>query len=239
MRSVKLIIGLFLFSFNIGCKDSNSSLNSTVQNSNIVSSIEVSPETKDSIGDPLAVVIDTTKWVDLSLILNYALFDIKYATKDNFTGKIIYDCPACFVRKELAARINRIEQQAYEIGLGLFIYDCYRPSIYQQRLWDAKPDRRYVMHPDKGSNHSRGISIDLTLYELANGNLLDMGSDFDHLGKESHRDYLNLSTSAKSNREKLVQLMTQNNFTSIRTEWWHFDYKNRNFPLESFTWKCD
>lgn len=239
MNSVNFIVGLFILIFILGCQESNSVLNSSVKSSAVVSINEEPLELNDSIQDLLALDIDTTKWVDLSLALNYAHFDIRYATIDNFTGKQIYDCPACYIRKELAAEIIRVEQQANAMGFGLLIYDCYRPSGYQQRLWEAMPDRRYVMHPSKGSNHSRGVAIDLTLFALESDELLDMGTDFDHLGMESHRDYANLSETAIVNREILLQLMTKNNFRSIRTEWWHFDYKNRNFPLESFMWNCD
>jgi zinc D-Ala-D-Ala dipeptidase len=242
MKSVKSIcgiMGLLMMIVSLGCKDSNSSVNSIGPTSTNVSSTYEPIEMKDSIETPSVMSYDTAKWVDLTSLLNHAQFEIKYASEDNFTGKKIYDCPACYVRKELSAGIVSIEQQAYELGLGLLIYDCYRPSVYQQRLWDVKPDPRYVMPPSKGSNHSRGIAIDLTLFELESGELLDMGTDFDHLGAESHRDHPKLSEAAKANRELLLQLMRNNNFNSIRTEWWHFDYKNKNFPVESFTWNCD
>jgi zinc D-Ala-D-Ala dipeptidase len=183
--------------------------------------------------------LDTTFWTDMSLVLKYAKFDILYATASNFTGRKIYDCGRCFLRRPLGERLQKVEEYLFPLGIGLMIYDCYRPAPYQQILWDSKPDPRYVMPPSKGSNHSRGVSVDVGLYYIDNGRLLDMGTPVDFLGKASHWDYMELSPDALNNRLILRNAMESQGFNTISTEWWHFDLTEfLHYSLSSDLWSC-
>ncbi len=183
--------------------------------------------------------LDSMLWMDMSKVLRFAKFDILYATESNFTGRKIYDCGRCFLRRSVGEKLQKVEADLHQNGYGLMIYDCYRPAPYQQVLWDVKPDPRYVMPPSKGSNHSRGVSVDLGLYHINNGKLLDMGTPVDFLGKASHWDYENLSSDVKYNRVKLRDAMERQGFNTISTEWWHYDLTEfLYYDLTADLWSC-
>lgn len=166
------------------------------------------------------------------------LLDIKYATKDNFTKKQIYDCPACFLRPEAAKKLVLIHQMLQEkYGYGIKVFDCFRPQPYQQRLWDIVPNPDYVTPPAKGSMHSRGLAIDLTIVDK-NGNDLEMGTAYDFFGKEAHHDYKGLPADVQNNRTMLKEIMESNGFSSIRTEWWHYSLNDVSYALDSWVWNC-
>ncbi|MBK8554682.1 MAG: D-alanyl-D-alanine dipeptidase [Lewinellaceae bacterium] len=165
------------------------------------------------------------------------VLDIRYATTNNFTKTQIYDCPDCMLRPEAAAALLQAQQQLGAKGLGLKLFDCYRPSPYQQRLWDKVPDPNYVAPPAKGSMHSRGAAIDLTIVD-ASGKELDMGTGYDFFGQAAHTDYTQLPEQVLKNRALLHQTMESVGFKGIRTEWWHFSYRKKSYPLSSYRWKC-
>lgn len=188
----------------------------------------------DKFGD-----LDTSEWMDMTAHLKYAEFDIKYASEDNFMEQVVYDCPACFMRKNAGKAIVVAELLLADMGYGLVIYDCYRPAKYQQRLWDIMPDKRYVAPPEKGSNHGRGTAIDLTLYDMTTRKVLDMGTDFDYFGREAHPGYPNHSDQVNRNRSILTTIMQETGFAPITSEWWHFDFTGPKQPLSDALWHCD
>ena len=89
--------------------------------------------------------------------------DIKYAKTTNFTGKIIYPQEGCYLRVPAAYALDAVQKELAPMGLGVKVFDGYRPLRYQQLFWDIMPDERYVAHPKKGSKHNRGAAVDLTL----------------------------------------------------------------------------
>lgn len=179
---------------------------------------------------------DETLWHELVASDGFAL-DIKYATKNNFTKKQIYDCGKCFMRPEAATKLKVInEELKQKFGYSLKLFDCYRPGPYQQRLWDIVPDPDYVTPPHKGSMHSKGLAIDLTLIDK-DGNELDMGTEFDFFGPEAHQGY-DHSEAVKRHRWILKSTMEKHGFGSIRTEWWHFSYRSKSYPLDNWVWAC-
>ncbi len=121
--------------------------------------------------------------------------------------------------------------------MGLKMFDCYRPRPYQQRLWDKVPNPDYVTPPAKGSMHSRGAAVDLTIVD-AQGKELDMGTPYDFFGKEAHYDYTQLPAAVLANRRLLRQTMEAVGFRGIRTEWWHFSYQGKNYELSDYVWPC-
>jgi zinc D-Ala-D-Ala dipeptidase len=169
---------------------------------------------------------------------NGVVVDIKYATKDNFTKKVIYPCGRCYLRPEVAVAIekaNKILQAKYKYSLKMF--DCYRPRPAQQRLWDVVPNPDYVTPPSKGSMHNRGLAVDLTIVDN-NGKDLDMGTPYDFFGKEAHTDNLNLPKKVLENRTLLTSTMKEVGLSGIRTEWWHFSYASTSEKLSDWEWPC-
>jgi D-alanyl-D-alanine dipeptidase len=163
--------------------------------------------------------------------------DIKYATTDNFTGAQIYDCPKCLLRPEAAEALVKAHKNLKKKGYGLKMFDCYRPRPYQQRLWDKVPNPNYVTPPAKGSMHSRGAAVDLTLID-SKGKELDMGTPYDYFGPEAHTDNLKLPKKVLENRKILQAALSEVGFKGIRTEWWHFSYQAKKFPLSDYVWPC-
>ena len=175
---------------------------------------------------------DVTK-LDPSILL-----DIKYATSDNFTKTKIYDCPLCLLRPEAAEAVVKAHKALKKEGLGLKMFDCYRPRPYQQRLWDKVPNPDYVTPPAKGSMHSRGAAVDLTIVD-AEGKELDMGTPYDFFGPAAHTDNYKLPKKVLANRKLLRETMESVGFKGIRTEWWHFSYQGKKWPLSDYVWPCD
>jgi D-alanyl-D-alanine dipeptidase len=99
---------------------------------------------------------DTEKWTELNSLDNTIQLDMRYATDNNFVKAKMYDCGRCFFRPEAAKALAKAHKLLKDKGLGgLKMFDCYRPRPYQQRLWNKKPDSRYVTPPWKGSQHTR------------------------------------------------------------------------------------
>lgn len=149
------------------------------------------------------------------------LLDIRYATDKNFTGKQVYPVASCYLKKKVAGRLSKVQGDLREKGLGLKVFDCYRPLSVQKRFWELVPDERYVANPAKGSRHNRGFAVDLTLVD-GEGRELEMPTAYDDFSEKAHRD-APASAAAAANRERLAKAMTRRGFEGLRTEWWHFD----------------
>ncbi len=156
--------------------------------------------------------------------------DVRYATADNITGRPIYIAPRVFLRPEAAEALHRAAGLAQAAGLQLVIFDGYRPAGAQLALWRACPDENYVYPPWKGSAHTRGIAVDLTL-ALAGGPPLQMGTGFDDMSARSHPSSREVSAEAIRNRMLLAGLMVTAGFEPIETEWWHFQLPGNDWPL--------
>lgn len=178
-----------------------------------------------------------TNWTDLEKLEPSIMMDIRYATSNNFTKSQIYDCPKCLLRPDVAQAVVRAHKELQKQGLGLKMHDCYRPGPYQQRLWDKVPDENYVAHPSKGSMHSRGVAVDLTLVD-AQGKELDMGTPYDFFGPEAHTAYTNLPEQVLKNRRTLKKALEDQGFNAIKYEWWHYNYRQKEFPLSNYVWPC-
>jgi D-alanyl-D-alanine dipeptidase len=156
---------------------------------------------------------------------------IAYATADNFTGRPVYARPGCFLNPEAAAALRRAIDLAAALGLGLRIFDAYRPSEAQWKLWNHTPDPDFLADPRRGSPHSRGAAVELTLIDGA-GAELDMGTGFDAFTPLSHHASTAVSAVAQRNRLLLLGLMTAAGWDFYRNEWWHYQlFDARRFPL--------
>jgi D-alanyl-D-alanine dipeptidase len=183
-------------------------------------------------------LFDTSAWIELQTIEPGILIDLKYATTDNFVKEQLYDCARCFLRADVAYGLREVHRELKRSGLGLKMFDCYRPLPIQWKLWNKVPDPRYVADPRKGSMHNRGSAVDLTLVD-AKGKELDMGTKFDFFGPEAYHDYTNLSKEILDRRILLKETMAKYGFKAIRTEWWHYSYSRRNYPVSKMEWPCD
>jgi zinc D-Ala-D-Ala dipeptidase len=180
---------------------------------------------------------DARDWVDIEQYEPSIRIDIRYATKDNFTKAQIYDCPKCLLRPAVAEALVMAHKELQKQGLALKMYDCYRPGPYQQRLWDKVPDENYVAHPSKGSMHSRGVAVDLTIVDK-DGKELEMGTPYDFFGPEAHTAYTNLPEKTLTNRRLLKQVLENQGFNAIKYEWWHYNFRKKEYPLSNYVWPC-
>lgn len=158
--------------------------------------------------------------------------DLRYATTDNFTGRAVYPPSArCYLRAAVAARLVAVQRALTAQGLGLKLWDCYRPLGVQRTFFALVPDERYVANPAKGSRHNRGAAVDLTMVDAA-GRELAMPTAFDDFSERAHRTYMALPAEALANRARLEQAMTQAGFVPMPTEWWHFDDRDAGrYPI--------
>ncbi len=169
--------------------------------------------------------------IDLSTIPGCKI-NCVYATALNFTGKQIYAKPVCYLLKKPAEQLKKISAELKKEGLGIIVYDAYRPLQAQQKLWDVCPDERYVSHPEKGGRHTRGTAVDISLYRISDGSLLEMGTAHDDFTEKAWIDCKAISQEAQNNRKKLRSMMVKYGFEPIKTEWWHFDFKGwQQYPV--------
>jgi len=171
-------------------------------------------------------LIDLKKF-DFSVVL-----DIKYATKDNFTHHKVYPEARCILRKPVAVAISRVQAALKVRGMGLKMFDCYRPLSVQKKFWELVPDERYVADPKKGSRHNRGAAVDVTVIDSV-GQELEMPSAYDDFSEKAHRNYKTASKSALNHRKLLERTMEKEGFRGLDTEWWHFDFEGwEQYPIE-------
>lgn len=170
--------------------------------------------------------------------------EMRYASTDNFTGRTLYPAAECLLCEPAAHRLDRVQRKLEKRGLGLKVWDCYRPISVQRKLWEVVPDPRYVADPKTGSRHNRGASVDLTLVDR-DGNELEMPTAFDDFSERAHRNFNDLPAAALKNREILREAMESEGFIGLPTEWWHFDdpewshFALRDEPLGSPSLKAD
>lgn len=150
--------------------------------------------------------------------------DFVYATPQNFTGQILYEQPAAYLRKPAALALKKIAGRLENMGYGLLIYDAYRPYSVTVKMWEVVPDNRYAANPRHGSGHNRGLSVDLSLYDLKTGQPLAMPTGFDDFTARAHGDYMDLPDQVLKNRALLKKEMIRGGFKPLSTEWWHFTY---------------
>jgi beta-N-acetylhexosaminidase/D-alanyl-D-alanine dipeptidase len=167
--------------------------------------------------------------VDVTTIAPDVKLDIRYATPNNFAKVAVYPAARCFLRADVAKRLARVQAELEKQGLGLKVYDCYRPFSIQKKFWAIVPNEDWVAKPVEkdgkivsGSKHNRGAAVDLTLVD-ASGKELPMPSGFDDFTEKARRDYTGGDKAALENSRKLEAAMQKEGFEPLPTEWWHFD----------------
>ena len=178
--------------------------------------------------------------ISLSQLDDGFSYEIRYATHNNFLGKPLYDCANCMLQENVAKALSKANQYFLELGYRIKIFDCYRPLDVQKAMWEELPNPNYVANPyDGASIHNRGAAVDITLVTLDEC-FIDMGSDYDHFGKTSHIDNIELAPEIVSNRKLLLEGMKKFGFQPIRTEWWHFSYYNcYQYPILNTPLPCN
>lgn len=181
-------------------------------------------------------------------------WDAKYSTWDNFTGKPVdgYGVNRIVGTYELSRALLKAKKEAAKQGYGLLLWDSYRPQVAVDCFlkWSEQSEEGYTkskFYPNINrkdmisqgyvapkSGHSRGSAIDLTLYNLKTGELLDMGTDFDFMDTKSHHDAVDISNEAVKNRLILKSIMENCGFQSYQYEWWHYLLENEPYPNSYF-----
>lgn len=178
--------------------------------------------------------------IELKEIIPYLRYDLKYASNQNFTGKRVYpkNTQSTYLVLEAAQSLKNIAKELEAKNLGLLIWDAYRPYRATVKFWKMIHDERYVANPAKGSGHNRGIAVDLTLYEISTGELLEMPTGFDNFSDTAHHDFMMLAEKKIMNRQLLKNTMEKHGFKSLETEWWHYAWPNdRNYPIMNISFK--
>lgn len=179
------------------------------------------------------------RMVSLKKVAPGIIIDLRYASRQNFTGKKLYpQSTATFLRMPAAKALAAVQMALAAKGMGLKIWDAYRPFRVTKKMWELIKDERYVAHPSKGSGHNRGISVDLTLIDLHTGNEWDMGTPFDHFSEAAHHNYKGLTEEQQKNRMVLKTIMEQHGFKPLATEWWHYSWPDsERFPVMDLSFR--
>lgn len=162
--------------------------------------------------------------VDLEQAIPSLAFDIRYATTNNFMGKRMYALAKAYARKPVAEALAKIQADLNKQGLGLKIFDAYRPYSITVTFYESYKDTTYVASPYRGSRHNRGCAVDLTLIDLATGKELPMPTEFDSFQKEAWPSTPVADPVIRANRATLITAMEKHGFKVNASEWWHFDF---------------
>lgn len=161
--------------------------------------------------------------VDLKKYIPSLHFDLRYAESKNFMHEKLYPkLKTTYLRRAAATALKNAVEDFKVMGLGISIFDAYRPYNVTKLMWQKIGDSRYVADPSKGSAHNRGIAVDLTLMKLEDKVILPMPTDFDNFSDTAHSGFEDLPDSIKLNRSILKKIMEQHGFIQLSTEWWHF-----------------
>ncbi len=164
-----------------------------------------------------------TRLVSIQSISPNIVIDLRYATRNNFLGEAIYSFTTCSLHEDAAHALHQAQLTFEAVGLGLKVWDGFRPLSAQWKLWEKLPDERYVADPRKGGRHTRGTAVDLTLIDLTSGKELPMPTLFDDFSEKAHRDHTSSSQEARKNHLLLEKIMVASGFAPYPTEWWHYD----------------
>ena len=162
--------------------------------------------------------------VEIKQYIPQIVLDIRYATTNNFMHRRMYQQPKAYARLPVVKALQQVEADLRTRGLGLKIYDAYRPYSVTVKFYEMASDTNFVANPRKGSKHNRGCAIDLSLIDLKTGKELDMPTGFDSFSKKAAANYPAITKLQLANRELLKNTMQAHGFKVLKTEWWHYDF---------------
>jgi len=209
--------------------------------------------------DDVELSDDASDFVLLSEAVPDAILEIRYYSTYNFVGERIdgYEDPCALITKEAGAALKEVSDDLIEQGYRLKIFDAYRPQMAVTHFmnWALDPDdvrmKEYfypeldkeVLFPQgyiaEHSGHSRGSTVDLTLFDMTTEKEVDMGGTFDYFGESSHPDYTDITQEQYENRMLLRDTMIEHGFKPLETEWWHFTLEDEPYPDTYFTFPVD
>lgn len=197
---------------------------------------------------------DPSGFVVLGEFIPDIIQEIRYYSTYNFVGERIdgYEVPCALMTREAAEALKKVSDDVMKMGYRLKVFDAYRPQMGVDHFmrWAESNDTsmKAYFYPkiakdriipegyvDRKSGHSRGSTIDLTLFDMKTGKEVDMGGTFDHFGIESHPDYKKITKAQYKNRMILRDVMIKHGFKPLATEWWHFTLKDEPYPDTYFT----
>jgi D-alanyl-D-alanine dipeptidase len=166
--------------------------------------------------------------IELNKLDKTIKLDIRYATPNNFMGRKVYPEARAFLQKPAAKAVVRVHKELKRQGLGLVIYDGYRPWTITKLFWESVEQeyRKFVADPAKGSKHNRGCAVDLSIFDLTTGKDVPMPSGYDEFSERASPKYTGGTDEERRNRDLLRSLMEAEGFVVNDNEWWHFDYKD-------------
>jgi len=176
---------------------------------------------------------ELTELVELDSTIS---LNVRYATDENFMGTVLYEEARAFMQRPAADALVRVQSSLADRGLGLVIYDAYRPWYVTKMFWEATPvhQREFVANPAKGSMHNRGCAVDLGLIDLRTGEIVDMPSGYDEFSERAYADYPGGTAQERASRDLLRREMEAVGFRVNSGEWWHFDYKDwKQYRIEN------
>jgi zinc D-Ala-D-Ala dipeptidase len=193
-------------------------------------------------------------FIDAATVVKGLVVDMRYYGAHNFVGERIdgYEQPRCLVAQQAGAALAAIQHDLAARGLGLKVFDCYRPARavahfvrWARDLADMRRKSEFYPTVDKRelfrlgyiaehSGHSRGSTLDLTLVHSTDGGELDMGTPFDVFSPKSWPSNTSVSTHARQNRVLLAAAMKRRGFAPYNEEWWHFTLKREPYPKTYF-----
>lgn len=224
----KISIIFFIIAVFVGCKSQTNPRIEYLQ-----SRLESFSKSENSMQNSYDSTFVNLKDYDKNFV-----FDMKYATNNNFLKTKVYDCAECYLRLKTVKALIKANNSFLKLGFKIKIFDCYRPLDVQKKMWKIVSNPNFVADPKKGSIHNRGGAVDITLVDLA-GNELDMGTKFDFFGKEAAHNFTNLPEKVIKNRQLLKSVMIENNFKIFDSEWWHYSLTDANgFKISNFKWDC-
>lgn len=197
-----------------------------------------------------AISTESSGFVNISDFVPDVILEMRYYSTFNFIGDRIdgYEQPIALLTKEAAAALKNASDEFVKAGYRLKIYDAYRPQRavehfirWAKDISDTKMKK--IFYPDvskkdlfalgflaEHSGHSRGSTVDLSLFDMSQGHDADMGGYFDFFGELSHSDYEEISKEQRKNRRFLKEIMIKNGFLPLKEEWWHFTLKDEPYP---------
>lgn len=162
--------------------------------------------------------------IDLEKFIPGVVLDIRYATTNNFTKEKIYNLAKAYARKPVAEAVKKAQAELKLQGLGIKIFDAYRPYKATIKFYEVYHDTTYVASPYRGSRHNRGCAIDMTIINLKTGEELKMPTEYDSFKKEAWPTSPVKDPLIKKNRDLIISVMQKHGFKVNSSEWWHFDF---------------
>ena len=180
------------------------------------------------------------EFVDLAALDATIRLDIRYAGSNNFMSAVFYRQPRAFMQRPAAQALLAAHRSLKDKGYGLLIHDAYRPWYVTKMFWDATPEEQkiFVANPANGSRHNRGAAVDLTLYDLGNGEAVEMVGGYDEFSDRSFPEYPGGTSLQRWRRDLLRSAMQAQGFQVYQYEWWHFDYQDwEQYPVLNLTFE--